>query len=162
MERYERIWVELLASGLRPCGLACRDVLRLEAGYPLYGQDMDEETTPFEARLEWAIKLEKQDFVGKQALARLRETKPKRLLVGLEMQEQAIPRNGYRVCGAEGEEIGRVTSGVYSYSLNKGIALAKINQEHAREGEELQVEIRGRARKAVVRLGPFVEHRMPR
>ncbi len=162
VESYEKIWMELLSAGLTPCGLACRDMLRLEAGYPLYGQDMDEDTTPFEAGLEWAVKTEKTSFIGREALVEAANRKPNTLLVGLEMLEQGIPRQHYKVYDISAEEIGRVTSGVFSYSLGKGIALARINPEYAEENNTVYVEIHGRKRKAKVRRGPFVEHRIPK
>ncbi|HID05339.1 MAG TPA: glycine cleavage system aminomethyltransferase GcvT [Aigarchaeota archaeon] len=158
---FERLWEELLSAGLTPCGLACRDVLRLEAGYPLYGQDMDEETTPFEAGLEWAVKMEKPGFVGREALSEAMSRGLRSLLVGVEMLEQGIPRRGYRVYSSSGEGVGDVTSGVFSYSLGRGIALARIDPGSAGENSEVRVEIHGRLRKARVRRGPFVEHRIP-
>ena len=162
VEHFEKIWTELIASGLTPCGLACRDVLRLEAGYPLYGQDMDENTTPFEARLEFAVKLEKEHFIGRESLEKLKNEKPRNLLVGLEMMERGIPRNGYKIYSTEGISIGRVTSGGFSYSVGKGIALARIKTEEAEENNIVEVEIHGKRRKTIVRTRPFVEHRIPK
>jgi len=159
-ERYRRIWEEMLAAGVKPCGLAARDMLRLECAYPLYGQDMDENTTPYEARLEWAVTLEK-DFIGRERLEQLRNQQPSRLLVGLEMLEKAIPRRGYKIYKQE-EEIGEITSGGMSYQLEKGIALAKIKTNHAKEENQAEVAIHGKPRRAKITLKPFIQYRIPK
>ncbi len=161
-EEFGRVWMEFMAMGVKPCGLAVRDMLRLECAYPLYGHEMDESTTPVEARLMWAVKMEKQDFVGKDVLISKTGEKPSSLLVGLKMVEQGIPREGYVVMSREEREIGRITSGGMSYSLNRGIALARIAPEYADDGAVVLVDIKGKPRQAEVSLKPFVEYRIPR
>ena len=126
-EDLTRLWTLLLAEGVTPCGLGARDALRLEAALPLYGHEMDETISPYEARLGWVIRLEKPDFLGKMALQAMRVAKNRRVLVGLAMEGRAIPRDGYAVLHAEtGEPVGVVTSGTFSPTLNRGIALARL------------------------------------
>ena len=153
------LWQQLLADGVSPCGLGARDTLRLEAAMHLYGNDMDAGTTPLEAGLGWLVHLEMpKPFVGREALERQTAAEVPRRLVGLELQGRAIPRHGYAVLahGDGGAEvIGTVTSGSWSPTLQKGIALAAVPPEHARLGAELAVEIRGRAEPAVVVRRPF-------
>lgn len=161
-ENYVKIFERFTGAGVKPCGLACRDILRLEAGYPLYGQDMDERTTPLEARLEWAVRLDNEFFIGRDRYLELERVGPSKLLVGLEMVEQGIPRHGYRVLSQNDDTIGYVTSGGYSYSLGKGIALGYIQRQHVGEGVDVTVDIRGRKRRAKIRLGPFVKPRIPK
>lgn len=134
------IW-ELLASQpeVTPCGLGARDSLRLEAGLPLHGNDIDEKTQPYEAGLGWAVKMEKEGgFFGKEALKR----DPARKLVGLTLEGQAIPRQHYKVV-SEGMEAGEVTSGIFSPTLKVGIALAYVGTEFLER--PLAVDIRGKA-----------------
>ena len=162
VETFSKVFTEFLAMGVRPCGLACRDILRLEAGFPLYGQDMDEGVTPVEARLTWAVRLENEHFIGRDAyLARL-DSGPRELLVGLEMDGPGIPRPGYKILNMDGAEIGRVTSGGISYSLEKGIALGYVSPQYAVEGLTVEVDLRGRRRRARVRLEPFIRLNPPK
>ena len=131
-ERATDVWAALMEAGrpagLQPAGLGARDTLRLEAGYCLYGNDLDEATNPLEAGLGWTVKLDKGDFVGKEALERVKAEGPERKLVGLVMETRGIPRPGYEIL-ADGEAIGTVTSGTQSPVLGKGIALGYVPNE---------------------------------
>ncbi|TVS05094.1 MAG: glycine cleavage system aminomethyltransferase GcvT [Cyanobium sp. PLM2.Bin73] len=154
------LWEQLLAEGVTPCGLGARDSLRLEAAMHLYGNDMDASTTPLEVGLGWLVHLEMpKPFVGRAVLERQSSEGVRRRLVGLELRGRAIPRHGYPVlaAGAEGgsEPVGTVTSGGWSPTLERGIALAHVPVELARVGTELAVEIRGRAEPATVVKRPF-------
>lgn len=158
-DRAERLWNTLLAEGgtrhgLVPAGLGARDTLRLEAGLMLYGNDIDAETTPLEAGLEWVVKLGKSDFIGRDSLARKKESSLTRRLVGLEMEDGSVPRHGYPVHG-EGRVLGSVTSGTKSPTLGRGIALAYVETGVAVSGKRVEVEIRGRRHPAKVVRFPF-------
>jgi aminomethyltransferase len=153
-----RLWEALLRAGapegLVPAGLGARDTLRLEKAYPLYGHELDDETTPLEAGLEWVVKFSKAQFVGREALLKQKHEGVERRLVGLEMVEPGIARSGYTVFkGAE--SIGRITSGTKSPSLDRAIALAYVVSAQATIGNEVEVEIRGRRAKAKVVPLPF-------
>lgn len=158
-ERAPALWRALLehgaADGLRPVGLGARDTLRLEARLPLYGNDISDATTPLEAGLARFVKLEKSHFRGQEALIRQQEQGLARKLVGLEMADRAVPRSHYRVLTADGAAIGEVTSGGFSPTLAKGIALAYVPVAHAAIGTPLQVEVRGQGHPAVVVKTPF-------
>jgi aminomethyltransferase len=160
------LWLELLESaqafGGQPCGLAARDVLRLEMGYPLYGQDLFESSTALEAGLSWAVALDKGDFTGRAALVRQKEEGLPSLLRGLRMHERRhIPRAHYPVFSGD-RVIGEVTSGTFSPLLGTGIGLAYLRPpDAAAVGEEVEVDIRGRRGTATVVRPPFVE-RSPR
>jgi aminomethyltransferase len=149
------LWQQLLQRGVTPCGLGARDTLRLEAAMHLYGQDMDEGTTPLEAGLGWLVHLEMPArFIGREVLERqTAEGVPKRL-VGLKLQGRAIARHGYPVLHG-GEAVGEVTSGSWSPTLGEAIALAYVPAALARLGTELAVQIRGREESAVVVKRPF-------
>ncbi len=143
-----------------PAGLGARDSLRLEMGYPLWGNEMDTTTSPYEAGLEWVVAEEKPDFVGKAALPG-RKASRRWDLVGVVMQERgSIPRHGYRVV-ADGAE-GVVTSGGFSPVLEKGIALVRMPHGSVKEGEEVHVDIRGRPASGVVAAPPFVKTSLSR
>jgi aminomethyltransferase len=147
------LWDDFLELGVQPCGLAARDVCRLEAGLRLYGSDMDEETNPYEVGLGWTVRLDKGPFCGREALLRLREA-PRRQLVGLRGQGQTIPRSGAAV-EREGERVGTVTSGTYSFWLGYGIGMASVRTGSVEVGVDVQVASRrGAARAMVVKL-PF-------
>ena len=162
----EQLWGELLGSvrgaGGGPCGLAARDVLRLEMGYPLYGQDLFETSTAFEAGLAWAVAMDKGEFRGREALLRQREEGLPSLLRGLRMHERRhIPRAHYPVFVGD-QLVGEVTSGTFSPELGTGIALAYLWPGDVVElGQEVEVDIRGRRGKATVVKPPFVD-RSPR
>jgi aminomethyltransferase len=141
--------------GLLPVGLAARDTLRFEMGYCLYGNDIDDDTNPYEAGLGWTVKLGKADFVGKEALAAVKGDGPRRRLVGLQpAEERVIPRTGYAVLDGE-RPVGRVTSGTFSPSLGRGLAMGYVETQSAGEGSALSIDVRGkRAAARVVKL-PF-------
>jgi aminomethyltransferase len=149
------LWQQLLGSGVTPCGLGARDTLRLEAAMHLYGNDMDATTTPLEAGLGWLVHLEMpKPFVGRAVLEGQTAAGVQRRLVGLELQGRAIARHGYPVLH-DGTPIGTITSGSWSPSLNKGIALAYVPPALAKLGTALSVEIRGKAEPATVVRRPF-------
>jgi aminomethyltransferase len=152
------LWETLLTAGgregLQPAGLGARDTLRLEAALPLYGHELGPETSPFEARLGWVVRMEKGDFVGRAALVEHRRRGPRRLLVGVTLTEAGVPRAGYRVL-RDGAAVGEVTSGTKSPTLGKGIALGYVEPTASAVGAELAVEIRGRAVAATVVSLPF-------
>lgn len=153
----DAMWPALMAAGaehgLQPIGLGARDTLRLEARMHLYGNDMDDDTTPLEAALAWAVKLDKDDFVGRDALVAQRAERPKRRLVGLVVSKR-IARHGNPVV-LDGEPVGVVTSGTRSPTLGTNIALAYVPLRLARPGTRLQVDVRGRLADAEVVKGPF-------
>jgi len=153
-----RLWAALMESGqsegIRPCGLGARDSLRLEMAYRLYGSDMDDTTTPLEAGLSWVVKLDKGDFVGRQALQKQKEAGLSRKLVGFTLTEPGIPRHGYAVL-QDGKQVGVVTSGTKSPTLSTSIGLAYVPPAAAAEGSTFAVDIRGRAAAAKVVKTPF-------
>ena len=153
-----RLWRRLLEAGeddgLLPAGLGCRDSLRLEMGYALYGNDLDEETTPLEAGLGWVVKLDKGGFVGRDALLRQKEEGITRRLVGFRLKERGFPRHGYPVT-VNGEEAGVVTSGVLSPTLGEGIGMAYVPAAAAKPGTEIGIVIRGTPVPAEVVRPPF-------
>jgi aminomethyltransferase len=156
----ERVWHEIVEAGkefgLLPCGLGARNTLRLEASMALYGHEISEEINLLEAGLERFSKLGKSDFLGAQALLEIGNSGgPKRKLVGLEMVERGIARDGYRVLSLDGEPIGYVTSGSPSPYLKKNIALAYVPVDRTALGTELAVEVRGNPVKAKIVPTPF-------
>lgn len=155
-----KIWKELLKTGeefgLEPAGLGARDTLRLEMGFALYGNDITKETNPIEANLGWLTKLDKGDFVGKEAIAEVKEKGRSRKLTGFVIDEgRNVPRSGYKILDKDGNEIGFVTSGTQSISLNKGIGMGYIHVDHANEGEAIQIQIRKKEVNATVTKPPF-------
>ena len=155
-----RVWNEIMEAGeefgILACGLGARNTLRLEAAMALYGHEISEDINLFEAGLERFSKLGKSDFVGSQALLHLQQSGgPKRKLVGLEMIDRGIARDGYKVCSLEGKEIGYVTSGSPSPYLKKNIALAYVPLDRTAPGTEVAVEVRGNLVKAKVVPTPF-------
>ena len=149
------LWRQLLAEGVAPCGLGARDTLRLEAAMHLYGQEMDEHTTPLEAGLGWLVHLEMpKPFIGRAVLERQSAEGVSRRLVGLKLQGRAIARHGYPVLQA-GAPVGEITSGSWSPTLEEPIALAYVPAALAKLGTELAVQIRGKAEPAVVVKRPF-------
>jgi aminomethyltransferase len=159
-ENGPRLWNRLIERGegyaLSPCGLAARDTLRLEAGMCLYGNDIDESVTPFEARLGFVVKLDKGAFVGREALATQKATGVVKLRVGFRMIDPAIPRKACQVWDAD-EEVGYVTSGSYSPLLEVGVAMGYISARHAQEGKVVEIEIRGRRYEAEIVKMPFYD-----
>jgi aminomethyltransferase len=142
-------------QGVRPAGLAARDVCRLEAGLRLYGNDMDETSNPYQAGLGWTVKLDKGEFIGRDALREVKAKGPDRVIVGLRCGERVIPRHG-AVVSLEGDPIGQVTSGTHSFFLAAGIGMASVAAGRAPVGSRVEVEVRGPAGGAaeVVKL-PF-------
>ncbi len=158
-EHVERVWDALLEAGgedLEPAGLGARDTLRLEAGYTLYGNDIDETTNPLEAGLGWVVAWDKGDFIGKQALAAAKEKGVSRRLAGFKMLERGIPRHGYPIQRG-GEEVGVVTSGTMSPSLGEAIGMAYVRADLAGAGTELEVLIRNKPSKAQIVKRPFIK-----
>ena len=157
-DRTERLWTELVsagrADGVAPIGLGARDTLRLEMKYVLYGNDIDETTNALEAGLGWVVKPAKGDFIGREALEKVRAAGVQRKLIGLEMTERAVARHGYPV-QKDGRAVGIVTSGSYGPSVDKYIAMAYVETALAGIGTELAVEIRGQAKAARVVKTPF-------
>ncbi|WED42739.1 glycine cleavage system aminomethyltransferase GcvT [Legionella cardiaca] len=154
-EEIVQFWSSLLEIGIKPCGLGARDTLRLEAGMLLYGQDMDESTTPLESGLEWAVKWqpEDRDFIGMGALLSQKQQGIKRKLVGLILQDKGVMRTGQRVV-VEGSPDGIITSGTYSPTRGESIALARVPSA---TGENVFVDIRGKLIPAKVSKPRFVK-----
>ena len=142
-----KIWNSLLKAGeefgILPCGLASRDTLRLEKGFALYGNDIDDTTSPLEAGLGWITKLD-TEFVDKERIAKLKEEGISKKLVGFEMQEKAIPRHDYEVVDADGNVIGRVTSGTMSPMKKIGIGMAYVDKAHFKLGTDIFIKIRNK------------------
>ena len=159
----ERVWNTLVeagkSEGLVPAGLGARNTLRLEAGYPLYGHELDEDTTLLEANLGWITKLEKGEFIGRDALIEQRARGTRKKLVGFEMTGQGIARDGYDLYVAS-ELAGRVTSGSYAPFLKKNIGMAYTSSPLASSGSEVEIEIRGR--RAGARIVPLPFYKRPK
>src|SRR3989338_403991 len=161
-DRCPNLWERLMdfgrPLGLRPAGLGARDTLRLEAGLLLYGNDIDDNTTPLEAGIAWTVKFHKEDFIGREALLSQKASGVKRRLVGLELLERGIARTGHTIL-VDSRKIGYVTGGTFSPSLQKPIAMVYVESNYAEVGARhavpLLVEIRGRQLKARVVSLPF-------
>lgn len=157
----QALWANLLAKGqslgVKPCGLGARDTLRTEMGYPLYGHELKETLNPFWANLSWVIKDQVKDFVGKELLLNSRSRESQKVLVGFEMNDKSIARDNYRVFATPDQEVGWVTSGTYSPSLNRGIGLAYVALPFASIGQDILIDIRGRMQKARVVKYPFIQ-----
>ena len=141
IENTQEIWKRLLAAGVQPCGLGCRDTLRFEAGLPLYGDELSPEISPVMAGLGMFCKYEK-DFIGKEALLDHKAGNLKRKLVGIEIEDKAIPRAGYPVELEDGTEVGVVTTGYHSISLDKSICFALVDKEYSALDTPLNIRIR--------------------
>lgn len=157
----EQIWTKLLDAGnygrdtgVLPCGLAARNTLRLEAGMALYGHELNEGTTLLEANLGWICKLNKGDFIGREALAKQKETGVNKRLVGFEVTERGIARDEQDVV-VDGERVGKVTSGSPAPYLKKNIGMAYVPTERANEGQEIQIDVRGKLVGAQIVKTPF-------
>jgi aminomethyltransferase len=148
------VWRRLLAAGAVPAGLGARDTLRLEAAMALYGHEIDETTTPWEAGLDWVVKPSKGDFLGRDALLAQKAAGVPRKLVGFEIQGRGIARQGHAVV-SEGGTVGVVTSGTWSPTFEKALGLAYVPPEMAAAGTALTIDVRGRALPAVVVETPF-------
>lgn len=157
-EDAEQIWDAVMNAGkeygIKPIGLAARDTLRLEMGYCLYGNDIDETTSPIEAGLGWITKFTK-DFINSEALKEEKENGPKRKLIAFELDERGIPRQGYDIVDENGKKIGEVTSGTMSPSLEKGIGLGYVPAEVAGVGNKIFIQIRKKAVPATQVKLPF-------
>ena len=155
-----KLWNAIMEAGkpegLVPAGLGCRDSLRLEMRYALYGNDIDDDHTPLEAGLGWIVKLQKGDFIGRDVLLKQKADGVRRKLVGFTTTDKGIPRHGYRLL-KNGKEIGVVTSGTQSPSLKKPIGVGYVPSELAAEGSTFDVEIRGKPVGAVVVKTPFYQ-----
>lgn len=146
------IWNALVNAGAVPAGLGARDVLRLEAAYPLYGHELDAENFPSASGTGWAVKMKKGEFIGREALQAKLNTEQ---LVGIQMEGRAIPREHYAVTDAEGRRVGETTSGTWSPTIKAGIAMARLSSTAATPGTEVFVDIRGRQAPAKVVTLPF-------
>ncbi|HVP92672.1 MAG TPA: glycine cleavage system aminomethyltransferase GcvT [Acidobacteriota bacterium] len=154
-----KLWKAILEAGkafeIEPCGLGARDTLRLEAGMCLYGNDIDENTTPFEAVLSFAVKLQKDSFIGKEVLLKQKSEGIKRKRVGIAMIDQGIPRPDYEIYTVQGEDIGHITSGTFSPLLKYGIGMAYIQPSQAQEGNIISVKIRNKLVKGKIASFPL-------
>ena len=136
-------WDKLIASGrCKPCGLGCRDTLRFEVGLPLYGDELSADITPIMAGLGIFVKLDKEEFIGKNALAKQKADGPAKKIVGIELADKAIPRHGYTVLNLEGEPIGEVTTGYHTISTDKSVCMALIDTPYAKLDTDVQIQIR--------------------
>lgn len=155
-----KVWNAILEAGkefeIEPVGLGARDTLRLEMKYCLYGNDIDATTNPIEAGLGWITKLDKGDFIGREAIVKAKEQGVSRKLVGFELKERAFPRHGYKIMNDD-KEIGHVTSGTFSPSLDKGIGIGYINVPFNEVGTQITISIRGREIPAQVVKTPFYQ-----
>lgn len=159
-EDARQVWDAIIQAGephgIKPIGLGARDTLRLEMGFCLYGNDIDDTTSPLAAGLGWVTKFTK-DFVNSENLKAEKEQGLTRKLVGFEMIDRGIPRHDYEIKDSEGNTIGRVTSGTQSPSLKKSIGLGYVDTEFSKEGTEISIGIRNQAVKAVVKRPPFLK-----
>ena len=154
------LWQDLLEQGstfgVQAIGLGARDTLRTEYKMSLYGHEIDDTSNPFEAKLGWAVKPAAKDFIGKAAMLKVKDAGLKKQLIGFKMLEKGIPRQGYSLFSFDNKEIGKVTSGTHSPSLDEPIGIGYVASEFAAEGTEFAVDIRGRKVKAKVCKTPFV------
>jgi len=157
-DEVEQIWNKVFEAGkeygIKPIGLAARDTLRLEMGYCLYGNDINDTTSPIEAGLGWITKFTK-DFVNSEALLKQKEHKPERRLVAFELDERGIPRHDYDIVDSSGHKIGVVTSGTMSPSLKKGIGMGYVPRVFAKSGSKIYIQVRKKAIPATVVKLPF-------
>ncbi len=156
-----RLWREIFSAGescsIEPVGLGARDLLRLEMKYCLYGNDIDKTTNPLEAGLSWITKLDKDDFIGREALLKQKEAGIAQRLICFEMEEKGMPRHHYKILKDE-DEVGMVTSGNYSPSVEKYIGMGYLKKPFHKSGTKIQVDIRGSRKRAVVVKPPFYKH----
>ncbi|MGR6902959.1 glycine cleavage system aminomethyltransferase GcvT [Lysinibacillus capsici] len=157
-EDIKALWGKILEAGQEkgvvPAGLGCRDTLRFEAGLPLYGQELSATISPLEAGIGFAVKLNKEGFIGHEALVAQKENGLPRKLVGIEMIDKGIPRHGYKVF-KDGQEIGEVTTGTQLPSSKRNVGHALIDSQFATIGTELEIEIRGKHLKVITVETPF-------
>lgn len=158
IEIWDRLAKDGKALGALPAGLGARNTLRLEAGNPLYGHEMDEKTTPVEAGLMFAVALDKEEgFVGRDMILHRKETGATKKLVGFKMQDRSIARDGYPVYSTGGEKIGHVTSGSFAPTAGAGIGLAYVRKGFEKVASEIEIEIHGRRAKATLVARPFID-----
>lgn len=158
----EAMWNAIMEAGqefdIQPCGLGARDTLRLEMGFALYGNDITKDTNPLEARMGWLTKLDKPNFIGQEALKKAKEDGIKRKLMGLMIDDRrAIPRSGYPIVDENDTEIGHITSGTRSITLDKNIAMGYLPIEKADVGTKVHIQVRNRTAEAEVVKPPFLE-----
>jgi aminomethyltransferase len=159
-EKAAELWTQLLirgeSRGIKPAGLGARDLLRLEMGYLLYGNDIVEETTPVEASAEWTVNFHKGDFIGRPALHAQAQQGPTRRLVAFELLEKSVPRHGFTILDpTSSQPIGEVTSGNFSPLLQKGIGLGYVPSAFVKPGTAIAIEIRGKILQAAIVELPF-------
>ena len=156
------LWNELLDKGEKlgaaPIGLGARDTLRFEASFCLYGHELDEETSPLEAGLSWLVKLKKGDFIGREVLQEQKEKGPERRLVGLELEGRGIGRQGYPVL-LEGERVGSVTSGTFTPTLKRSLAMALVSSAVPEKADGIAIDVRGKPIPASLVDLPFYRSR---
>ena len=156
-EAINEIWDILLKAGVVPCGLGCRDTLRFEAGLPLYGHELSDEITPLEAGLGMFVKVkDKEEFIGKEAIAAQKEAGLSRKIVGIELQDKAIPRAGYPV-EVNGVQVGVVTTGYRSISTDRSVCVAMVDKEYTELGTPLEIRIRKKVFPGIVTKKRFYE-----
>ncbi|WP_017472535.1 glycine cleavage system aminomethyltransferase GcvT [Amphibacillus jilinensis] len=161
-DQAQALWQALLQADdrLQPCGLGARDTLRFEAKLALYGQELSPSISPFEAGIGFTVKIDKSsDFIGRAALMKEKQNQPTRKLVGLEIIDKGIPRHGYKVFSSSNQEIGFITSGTHSPSIQKQLGLALVQAEYGKLGTEVQVQIRSRLVDAVIVETPFYKRK---
>lgn len=156
-----KLWDAILKAGqpygIEPCGLGARDTLRLEAGLCLYGNDIDENTTPLEAALGFVVKLQKDNFLGKETLLKQKNEGIKRKRIGIQMIESGIPRPNFEIYAEKDKKIGRLTSGTFSPLLNYGIGIGYVQISYAQEGKIVNVKIRDKQTRAKIVSFPFYD-----
>ena len=155
-EAVNEIWDKLLAAGVVPCGLGCRDTLRFEAGLPLYGHELSDEITPLEAGLGMFAKIKEKDFIGRDALAAQKEAGLSRKIVGIELQDKAIPRAGYPV-EVNGVQVGEVTTGYRSISTDRSVCVAMVDKAYIELGTEVEIRIRKKVFPGIVTKKRFYD-----
>ena len=155
-ETVNEIWDILLDAGVTPCGLGCRDTLRFEAGLPLYGHELSNEITPLEAGLGMFAKIKDKDFIGRDALAAQKEAGLSRKIVGIELQDKAIPRAGYPV-EVNGEQVGVVTTGYRSISTDRSVCVAMVDKAYTELGTAVEIRIRKKVFPGIVTKKRFYE-----
>lgn len=160
MDKVEFVWNEIMKTaepkGLVPCGLGARDTLRLEMGYSLYGNDLNDSTTPLEAGLGWIVKFSKGDFIAKDILLKQKETGVQKKLVAFVLSDKGVPRSGFSILSEEGTVIGAVNSGSISPVIEKGIGLGYVDVKYATVGTPIKIDVRGRQLNAQVCKLPFI------
>ena len=155
-EAVNEIWDMLLAAGVTPCGLGCRDTLRFEAGLPLYGHELSDQITPLEAGLGMFAKVKEKDFIGRDALVAQKEAGLTRKIVGIELQDKAIPRAGYPV-EVNGEQVGEVTTGYRSISTDRSVCVAMVDKAYTDLGTQVEIRIRKKVFPGIVTKKRFYE-----